>query len=64
MTAVDDALAQARDGLRAAKRALAAEISAYPIPIAGCDAQYNHLLDRRQAVNRALALLDPPSEEK
>ncbi|MEM7668799.1 MAG: hypothetical protein AAF317_06550 [Pseudomonadota bacterium] len=27
--------------------AVKAEIHAYPRPIAGCDAQFNHLLDRR-----------------
>ncbi|MEO0821057.1 MAG: hypothetical protein AAF074_11600 [Pseudomonadota bacterium] len=32
-----------------------AEIHAYPGPIAGCDAQFNHLLDRRAALLRRLA---------
>ncbi len=44
-------LAQMRD-------AVAAEIYAYPAPIPGCDAQYNHLLERRAALADALARLD------
>lgn len=32
-----------------------AEIGAYPGPIAGCDAQFNHLLERRRALVAALA---------
>jgi len=30
------------------------EIRAYPRPVAGCDAQFNHLLDRRAALEAAL----------
>jgi hypothetical protein len=33
------------------------EIRSYPRPIAGCDAQFNHLLERRDAVDRALTAL-------
>ncbi|MGF1447452.1 MAG: hypothetical protein ACFBRM_14815 [Pikeienuella sp.] len=32
-----------------------AEIHAYPRPIAGCDAQFNHLLARRSELLSALA---------
>ena len=38
--------------------AVAAEIRAYPVPIPACDAQYNHLLERRAALSEALARLD------
>ncbi len=31
------------------REAVAAEIRAYPPPIPACDAQYNHLLERRKA---------------
>ncbi len=48
-------LAQMRD-------AVAAEIHAYPAPIPGCDAQYNHLLERRTALAAALASLDAARE--
>ncbi len=50
------------DALRArlaqTQAAVAAEIRAYPPPMAACDAQYNHLLERRQALSAALARLD------
>ncbi len=37
---------------------LAAEIRAYPVPIPGCDAHYNHLLERRAALSEARVRLD------
>ncbi len=50
------------DALRAQlermQAAVAAEINAYPPPIPACDAQYNHLLERREALSEALARLD------
>ena len=50
------------DALRArleqTQEAVAAEIRTYPPPIPACDAQYNHLLERRQALSAALARLD------
>lgn len=50
------------DALRArleqTREAVAAEINAYPPPIPACDAQYNHLLERRKALSEALARLD------
>ncbi len=49
------------DALRArleqTQEAVAAEIRAYPPPIPACDAQYNHLLERRAALSAALARL-------
>ena len=48
----------AQTALRAARAALIGEISVYPAPIAGCDAQFNHLLAERQRVTNALAALD------
>jgi hypothetical protein len=54
------------DGLRARLMQLlevvAAEIRAYPAPIPACDAQYNHLLERRAALAKALASLDAACE--
>ena len=54
------------DALRARltqlQKAVAAEISAYPVPIPGCDAQYNHLLERRAALAEARAGLDTARE--
>ncbi len=40
------------------KETVAAEIRAYPAPIPACDAQYNHLLERRAALAEARARLD------
>lgn len=50
--------ARARAALAEAAIDLDAEIHAYPTPISGCDAQYNHLLAERRRVRRALAELD------
>jgi hypothetical protein len=54
------------DALRARlaqlQEAVAAEIRAYPAPIPACDAQYNHLLERRAALNEARARLDAARE--
>lgn len=48
----------AQQNLIAARNALNAEISDYPTPIAGCDAQFNHLLGERQKVLEAIQLLE------
>jgi hypothetical protein len=55
-----DPLAAARDAVRAEKRRVAAEISSYLGPIAGCDEQFNYLLDTRRRLECALAELDRP----
>ena len=47
-----------RARLEQTQEAVAAEIRAYPPPIPACDAQYNHLLERRQALSAARARLD------
>jgi hypothetical protein len=54
----NDPLTLARDALRMAQRNVLAEIGSYPRPVAGCDAQFNHLLDIRGRIGRALAALD------
>ena len=50
------------DALRARlermREAVAAEIRTYPAPIPACDAQFDHLLERREALSGALARLD------
>ena len=48
----------AQAALTAARDALNAEISGYPTPISGCDAQFNHLLAERQKVQKALHALE------
>lgn len=56
---VSDCIAVARAELQKAKQQISDEIHTYPTPIAGCDAQFNHLLAERQRVSGALsALLD------
>ena len=54
------------DALRARlaqlREAVAAEIRAYPAPIPACDAQYNHLLERRAALAEARSRLDAARE--
>ncbi|MCG6901932.1 MAG: hypothetical protein LJE68_04550 [Rhodobacter sp.] len=50
----------AREALHRARKHLSAEISAYPAPISGCDAQFNHLLAERQKIANALSALSEP----
>jgi hypothetical protein len=52
--------ARARAALGDAAAELDAQIHAYPTPVSGCDAQYNHLLAERRRVRQALAALDAP----
>jgi hypothetical protein len=48
----------AKSELKAAKRLLQTEISDYPAPISGCDAQFNYLLAERQKIHAALQSLE------
>ncbi len=48
----------AKAELRTARRLLNDEIRTYPAPIAGCDAQFNHLIGERQRVLEAIKTLD------
>jgi hypothetical protein len=49
---------RARTALLMARTELDNEISSYPTPISGCDAQYNHILAERRRVHAALEALD------
>lgn len=40
------------------RRLVIEEIRAYPGPITGCDAQFNHLTEERRLLNAELARLD------
>jgi hypothetical protein len=53
-----DPLSLAREALRLAQSTVLAQIGGYPRPIAGCDAQFNHLLDLRRRLGLALAALE------
>lgn len=48
---------EARVALTSAKLRLTEEIAAYPTPVSGCDAQYNHLLAERKRIANALVAL-------
>lgn len=48
----------AKAELQTAKSLLSDEIRAYPTPISGCDAQFNHLIAERQKILSALNALD------
>ena len=52
-TSLDDA----QNALKTARRLLEAEIAAYPTPISGCDAQFNHLLAERHRIGDAIQAL-------
>ena len=58
-----DLIRQAQAALKSARAALQDEINSYPRPIAGCDAQFNHLLEQRDKVASALALLTDAPED-
>ena len=47
-----------QDWLTTRRIALNEEIAAYPGPITGCDAQFNHLLEQRAGLIAELARLD------
>jgi len=53
----DSPRANAEHAPRAARRQPDSEIAAYPAPISGCDAQFNHLLAERRRLARALSAL-------
>ncbi len=55
---LETTLGEIRHSLEERKRAIAAEMRGYPQPIAGCDAQYQHLSDQRAAIARDLSGLD------
>ena len=54
---VQHLVAEAERCLMAARLEVAAEIAAYPTPISGCDAQFNHLLAERARIGASLAAL-------
>lgn len=56
-TEISECIILAKTELQVARQKIAAEISGYPTPIAGCDAQFNHLLAQRYKVNAALEAL-------
>lgn len=51
-----------QDQLETTRTSLNEEIAAYPGPITGCDAQFNHLLGQRTNLNQQLVLLGQLSD--
>lgn len=56
-TSLSRNLAEAKALLQAAKRDLQEEITSYPTPISGCDAQFNYMLAERRKVQAAINAL-------
>ncbi|MEP1208607.1 MAG: hypothetical protein ABJM29_19580 [Rhizobiaceae bacterium] len=59
-TNFENSVSIAMENLVAAQATLVAEIKNYPTPIAGCDVQFNHLLEEKARVNAALEALNTP----
>jgi hypothetical protein len=57
-TNFEECIVVARSELKIARQSLNQEISTYPTPISGCDAQFNYLLAERERVRTALQTLD------
>lgn len=55
-----DCLAAATEKLEAARQLIESEIRSYPVPVSGCDAQFNHLVGMRGSVSEALNALERP----
>ena len=55
-----DCLAAAAEKLETVRQLIEAEIRSYPAPVAGCDAQFNHLVGMRGSVSEALTALERP----
>lgn len=58
MTSYANQMSTAEEFLELALKNLSSEISAYPTPISGCDAQFNHLLEQRSKIRNALHALE------
>ena len=55
---------QSIDQLENEKRRINDEITNYPTPIAGCDAQFNFLLEEQARIDRELTRLKGSGEEE
>ncbi len=54
----EDCILAAQAELKMARNLIRDEISNYPVPISGCDVQFNTLLAERQKVSAALRSLE------
>ncbi|HXF53866.1 MAG TPA: hypothetical protein VNK52_07060 [Hyphomicrobiaceae bacterium] len=59
---IDEVRQGAQAVLEALRRRTSEEIHSYPSPIAGCDAQFNHLLEQRTAIVDELQRLQKLAE--
>lgn len=57
MMTYEDYISDAKSRLAEAADLIGREISAYPTPIAGCDDQFNKLLEERSKVHGAIEAL-------
>lgn len=53
-----------REALLKRKAEIQAEINSYPGPIAGCDQQFNHLLEQRAEIRKRLQELEQLATKK
>lgn len=56
----DDHITEARSALARAGEMIQDEMRAYPTPVSGCDAQYNHLIGLRGSIGEAMRALEGP----
>ena len=56
-------LEQTETELRRRKAEIQAEINSYPGPIAGCDQQFNYLLEQRAAIRQKLREIEQLRQE-
>lgn len=56
----ESTLAEAMRTLELARTQIQDEMRAYPTPVSGCDAQYNHLIGQRGAISEAMRALHTP----
>ena len=62
LDALEELLLEVRDHLRRMQRSVNDEIRDYPTPIPRCDAQFNHLLEQRARLRRAVERVDAPAD--
>jgi uncharacterized protein YdcH (DUF465 family) len=55
---VDSAWTRLQGHLRVSRDTIQDEIRNYPTPIAGCDQQFNHLLERRDQIDDEISRID------
>lgn len=57
MEAYENSLTKAAQALTEARDLISRDLTDYPTPVSGCDAQYNRLISDRTRITNALAVL-------